>query len=105
MRTSKNDIEVSKHVFKVAEPFQINPDTWVHDEANAGYAIIGTNYSKDCKRCDVIYYTEYMYGELGNMVCELIEKNDSDDYGYIQCMYPGPHVVKNSGGMWIKLPD
>lgn len=105
MRRSKNDIEVSKHVFKVAEPFRINRHEWANDRENRGYAIIGTNYSEDYSECDVIYYTEFEYGVLGDIVCELKEKEKREDFGYMQCAYPSDYAVEGSGGMLVRIPD
>lgn len=76
---------IGKGIYKVEKPFRIHRLSWAKDDANSGYAVIGTNYTSDYKSCDVVYFTRHNYGMLNIMVRRLNRKRPNK-YGYIQAL-------------------
>ena len=77
-------IHVRNGIYKLERPFRINRNEWAEDNMYADYCVIGTNYSEDYQECDIEYFTNTNYRYLSNKVVELREKNNTDDYGYIE---------------------
>lgn len=83
-----NDVKgthIGNGIYKVESPFRIHRLSWAKDDANSGYAVVGTNYTSDYRTCDVIYFTKHNYGNLSALVRELNKKHPNK-YGYIQAL-------------------
>ena len=100
MLTSKEDKCIGNDIYRVAVPYRVDTHNWVADIDNAGYAVIGTNYSDDYRMCGVIYYTKSSYGKLGRLVAEL--DNGSGKYGYLQARH-GRKFLDDIGGFSLDI--
>ncbi len=86
-------------IYKVEEPYMVDIDEWSLDEENENYSAVGTKYSPEYDKCEIVYLSKD-YNEIRDLANQL---NDGGGnlYGCLHCIYNDNNRPIIAGGVYI----